>query len=148
MIRRPPRSTLFPYTTLFRSDLAFFVVSYWSGEPLGALPLAAGFVVLGSLIALIAVAGLLRQRARGGPAFVGLAGIGGMLAVALLLPATAAFQFAGPGRYEYPVLPAVAALLALGLSAALARALARRALAAMYGNAAAGVLVVRALRPG
>src|SRR5256886_12608817 len=73
MIRRPPRSTLFPYTTLFRSDLAFFVVSYWSGEPLGALPLAAGFVVLGSLIALIAVAGLLRQRERGGPAFVGLA---------------------------------------------------------------------------
>src|SRR5437867_9913060 len=25
MIRRPPRSTLFPYTTLFRSDLAFIV---------------------------------------------------------------------------------------------------------------------------
>jgi len=24
MIRRPPRSTLFPYTTLFRSDLAIF----------------------------------------------------------------------------------------------------------------------------
>src|SRR5258708_18233893 len=24
MIRRPPRSTLFPYTTLFRSDLIFF----------------------------------------------------------------------------------------------------------------------------
>src|SRR5256885_7559530 len=24
MIRRPPRSTLFPYTTLFRSDLAHF----------------------------------------------------------------------------------------------------------------------------
>src|SRR5258708_28073977 len=24
MIRRPPRSTLFPYTTLFRSDLAVF----------------------------------------------------------------------------------------------------------------------------
>src|SRR3712207_8183010 len=23
MIRRPPRSTLFPYTTLFRSDMAF-----------------------------------------------------------------------------------------------------------------------------
>jgi len=126
-------------------DLAFFVVSYWSGEPLGALPLAAGFVVLGSLIALIAVAGLLRQRARGGPTFVGLAGIGGMLAVALLLPATAAFQFAGPGRYEYPVLPAVAALLALGLSAALARALASRALAAMYGIAAAGILVAGAL---
>src|SRR2546427_8559239 len=26
MIRRPPRSTLFPYTTLFRSDTAFRVV--------------------------------------------------------------------------------------------------------------------------
>src|SRR3712207_5954553 len=27
MIRRPPRSTLFPYTTLFRSDVAAFVVA-------------------------------------------------------------------------------------------------------------------------
>src|SRR5260221_9300524 len=27
MIRRPPRSTLFPYTTLFRSSLRAFVVS-------------------------------------------------------------------------------------------------------------------------
>src|SRR2546430_11959359 len=26
MIRRPPRSTLFPYTTLFRSDLVLFAV--------------------------------------------------------------------------------------------------------------------------
>src|SRR5687768_17851601 len=26
MIRRPPRSTLFPYTTLFRSIVAFFMV--------------------------------------------------------------------------------------------------------------------------
>src|SRR3712207_9004394 len=26
MIRRPPRSTLFPYTTLFRSDVAVLVV--------------------------------------------------------------------------------------------------------------------------
>src|SRR3989441_13295945 len=27
MIRRPPRSTLFPYTTLFRSTLALFLIS-------------------------------------------------------------------------------------------------------------------------
>src|SRR3989442_12004656 len=27
MIRRPPRSTLFPYTTLFRSLLAFFIAA-------------------------------------------------------------------------------------------------------------------------
>src|SRR3712207_8850128 len=26
MIRRPPRSTLFPYTTLFRSRLAFYIL--------------------------------------------------------------------------------------------------------------------------
>src|SRR2546427_8485154 len=31
MIRRPPRSTLFPYTTLFRSQIHFLVV--WSGGP-------------------------------------------------------------------------------------------------------------------
>src|SRR3712207_7539669 len=29
MIRRPPRSTLFPYTTLFRSDLAAPVSHIW-----------------------------------------------------------------------------------------------------------------------
>src|SRR2546422_5806135 len=29
MIRRPPRSTLFPYTTLFRSDLP----GHWDGTP-------------------------------------------------------------------------------------------------------------------
>src|SRR3712207_7727459 len=40
MIRRPPRSTLFPYTTLFRSLLGFFAVRLH-----GAL----GSVVLGSL---------------------------------------------------------------------------------------------------
>src|SRR2546427_6564192 len=36
MIRRPPRSTLFPYTTLFRSlgarDLAFFMALHWYPE--------------------------------------------------------------------------------------------------------------------
>src|SRR2546430_9730237 len=30
MIRRPPRSTLFPYTTLFRSQSA--VLTYWPSE--------------------------------------------------------------------------------------------------------------------
>src|SRR5256885_7891304 len=33
MIRRPPRSTLFPYTTLFRSDTATFNLSALSGDP-------------------------------------------------------------------------------------------------------------------
>src|SRR2546421_3875815 len=31
MIRRPPRSTLFPYTTLFRSQHALFEVEYGLG---------------------------------------------------------------------------------------------------------------------
>src|SRR3712207_8243357 len=33
MIRRPPRSTLFPYTTLFRSARVFFDVAYQSYVP-------------------------------------------------------------------------------------------------------------------
>src|SRR2546426_4255557 len=34
MIRRPPRSTLFPYTTLFRSPAALDVMSSSNEEPL------------------------------------------------------------------------------------------------------------------
>src|SRR5438128_7838286 len=39
MIRRPPRSTLFPYTTLFRS----LYLGRHGGEDGGKFPLAAGF---------------------------------------------------------------------------------------------------------
>src|SRR2546425_9576672 len=35
MIRRPPRSTLFPYTTLFRSG-EFAIVAAGAGEPVAA----------------------------------------------------------------------------------------------------------------
>src|SRR2546430_13493344 len=38
MIRRPPRSTLFPYTTLFRSRAVRAVISA-DGKPLKAFPL-------------------------------------------------------------------------------------------------------------
>src|SRR2546430_8954344 len=37
MIRRPPRSTLFPYTTLFRSRVLISVRDHGSGVPEGAL---------------------------------------------------------------------------------------------------------------
>src|SRR3712207_8346389 len=42
MIRRPPRSTLFPYTTLFRSvaDAPTLVVSNASGNEDAAIPLS------------------------------------------------------------------------------------------------------------
>src|SRR2546427_3527457 len=44
MIRRPPRSTLFPYTTLFRSlaDLAAFLAAGDEGEDLLAHPVILG----------------------------------------------------------------------------------------------------------
>src|SRR2546430_16156898 len=38
MIRRPPRSTLFPYTTLFRSGLATAVGGIQSSGSLGTFP--------------------------------------------------------------------------------------------------------------
>src|SRR2546422_5099482 len=49
MIRRPPRSTLFPYTTLFRSDLGR------GGDPLGdqALREREGAVTLGFFLSLL-----------------------------------------------------------------------------------------------
>src|SRR3712207_6964789 len=40
MIRRPPRSTLFPYTTLFRSERGVVdVVQFALGEPLSESPI-------------------------------------------------------------------------------------------------------------
>src|SRR2546425_9372812 len=45
MIRRPPRSTLFPYTTLFRSAAAFPELNAW--ERAGADASSAGMVDAG-----------------------------------------------------------------------------------------------------
>src|SRR3712207_9309724 len=48
MIRRPPRSTLFPYTTLFRSGLVAYGVAWATGlaqfdpQPLGLVPSIVG----------------------------------------------------------------------------------------------------------
>src|SRR5258705_5283289 len=33
MIRRPPRSTLFPYTTLFRSLASYLLIGFWYHKP-------------------------------------------------------------------------------------------------------------------
>src|SRR2546428_2642498 len=40
MIRRPPRSTLFPYTTLFRSILGATTPGRWAGGPAPTAELA------------------------------------------------------------------------------------------------------------
>jgi hypothetical protein len=48
MIRRPPRSTLFPYTTLFRSIAVGATVAAAANGRVQALPAAAGtYVTLG-----------------------------------------------------------------------------------------------------
>src|SRR2546422_4447382 len=51
MIRRPPRSTLFPYTTLFRSDYAVFATELGRGRDLhdSALVLATQWPVAAQL---------------------------------------------------------------------------------------------------
>src|SRR2546426_7888759 len=49
MIRRPPRSTLFPYTTLFRSHLSFTRVRMREGEPaVTSFTVSAGRVLVGT----------------------------------------------------------------------------------------------------
>src|SRR5256885_8494759 len=47
MIRRPPRSTLFPYTTLFRSDEIVLADTIGVGVPRQVRQLVAGAVELG-----------------------------------------------------------------------------------------------------
>src|SRR5437879_8341634 len=39
MIRRPPTFTLFPYTTLFRSDAPEFIGTFWGAIKIGAVPI-------------------------------------------------------------------------------------------------------------
>src|SRR2546430_6082222 len=48
MIRRPPRSTLFPYTTLFRSRYTFGQLFLWDG--IGLVPVTIGFFAIPEVI--------------------------------------------------------------------------------------------------
>src|SRR3712207_1359794 len=55
MIRRPPRSTLFPYTTLFRSLVVGYVVAWFAGGEgeianVAVAPLARGRGIGGQLL--------------------------------------------------------------------------------------------------
>jgi hypothetical protein len=130
-------------------DAVFFVVTYWAGEPLGGLPLAAPFVVLGCLVALIGTIGLIigarQPSVSRGPLLVAIAAAGAMVSLALVLPSASGFDYLGPGRYAYPALPATAALIAIGLGAALRKAFARRALTGFYAVAAVAVTLGGAL---
>src|SRR3712207_9018927 len=55
MIRRPPRSTLFPYTTLFRSKWVFFVMFLLQAVLLVLLPVVGASFVLLSILAFVVV---------------------------------------------------------------------------------------------
>ncbi|HSS94237.1 MAG TPA: hypothetical protein VLR46_09630, partial [Candidatus Dormibacteraeota bacterium] len=139
-------------------DVAVFELTYWTGEPWGALPLAGPFAVLGGLIALAVPAGLiklLRTRplaASAGPLAVVIVAIGAMVGVTLLLPAGGGFEFVGPGRYAYPALPAAAALCAIGIVTVLTRAFAQKVVGTVYGVMAVAILAAGAagfpLAPG
>jgi hypothetical protein len=136
-----------PFTVAFIPfDVGVFDLTYWSGEPFGALPLAAPFAVLGALIALMALAGVIRLlRIRplpmpAGPFVVAIAAVVGMVSIALLLPATVGYEFAGPGRYAYPALPAAASLCAIGICTVLGKVYARRAVGGLYAVAAVGII--------
>ena len=133
-------------------DVAFFLLTYWTGEPLGALPFAAPFVVLASLTALMAAAGVAvavrRLESSHGQLLMAIAATGGIVVLTLFLPSASGFDFLGPGRYAYPALPATGALMALGIDSALRRAYARRALSGFYGLTAAAILVGGALGLG
>jgi hypothetical protein len=139
----PPSAFSFAFIPF---DVAVFDLTYWSGEPIGVLPLTVPFAVLGGLISLMAVAAVLRifrERVNGissGPLWVAALAAGGMAAGSLLLPAAAGFQFAGPGRYAYTALPAGAALCAIGLYRVLRPAWTRRAVIGVYAVTAATML--------
>src|SRR2546425_5092708 len=55
MIRRPPRSTLFPYTTLFRSHTLAMVLSWLTALGLGAVLLPHDPAILAALAVAAAV---------------------------------------------------------------------------------------------
>src|SRR3712207_7595481 len=60
MIRRPPRSTLFPYTTLFRSLMIVFGSMQKVGLVWEMADMLNGFMVLPNLIALLLMSSLVK----------------------------------------------------------------------------------------
>src|SRR5256885_7877805 len=86
MIRRPPRSTLFPYTTLFRSDILgktreFFAIR---GSTSTQIVLFALFIVFIPPLALLGVELLVAVFSRPAASIVHLVFVGGLVAVVVL----------------------------------------------------------------
>src|SRR3712207_8685961 len=62
MIRRPPRSTLFPYTTLFRSLVLAAVVLVTAGNPVVTVGLVGAYGAVAGVYLIIAALSLLGDR--------------------------------------------------------------------------------------
>lgn len=129
-------------------DLAVFHLTYWSGEPWGALPLAGLFSMLAALIVLTVPVALYRARPWSGPMVVAVVGVSAIALVALALPATAGYEFVAPGRYAYPALPAAAVLCAIGVTALIRNVVVLRSVAVAYAVIAATMLVLGAAGVG
>src|SRR2546422_2835246 len=63
MIRRPPRSTLFPYTTLFRSPVMPWSIAGWPMNPAGGAEVAS-HLTNGPTFVLVRTAAKLQGAAR------------------------------------------------------------------------------------
>src|SRR3712207_7375444 len=62
MIRRPPRSTLFPYTTLFRSVIVIVALLNMTGLMIMGVPYAVFFGIFASVLTIIPYIGILIGR--------------------------------------------------------------------------------------
>src|SRR5256886_17567510 len=68
MIRRPPRSTLFPYTTLFRSPIAWqliFAIGIFAGRRLKRGGIAYDARLFAACLAVVVIAAVVRTEAFG-----------------------------------------------------------------------------------
>jgi hypothetical protein len=132
-------------------DVAVFVLTYWTGEPWGALPLAAILALLGGLIAIAAAVGIVKTvRTPAATAsrtafWTVVAAAAGMVGLALVLPASGSFEFVAAGRYAYPALPAIAVLGASGICAVLTKQPAQRVAGATYAALAVMMLSLASL---
>src|ERR1051325_9865596 len=99
MIRRPPRSALFPYTTLFRS--ALFVALCVIAEAIALTFTRAGLITLATSLLLVGVVRRLRHSDRGTALLAGLAASIAMLALGSRSPASLWLRLTSEGQESW-----------------------------------------------
>src|SRR3712207_1984415 len=112
MIRRPPRSTLFPYTTLFRSNFTvWFAVTFWvylETRSVFATGVISGIYMLFTAASGIWFGGLV-DRYRKRAVMLGSSGVSLLLYTA----ATAVYLLADPAAFRDPTSPVLWAFVLL-----------------------------------